>query len=518
MGEAGPDMNIDTFFRHWSIAENPFKAEEARDDQVYARIMEGDQPVHPEFEKIHGSPDHPSTAVVFGEKGAGKTAIRLLMEKRLRDWNEANPERKAWVVRYDDLNPLLDRVQRFVDLRGVRKGGGSAVRLADHQDHLLSLVVTHLVDLACGADRHESAGRTRRALRQMSVQQRLDLAQMIALYDQPAKGSVLSRWSRMRRLLGVGSVFTLRFLLVVSLLLFAITLGGGAAILSGAAAPGLGGVGGRGSFYIGEGVAAMLFLITFCTWVGRWFSASRWVRKIEREVRAVDRVPGQLLAKFGQLCMRDLATQPMPVPGDQDSRYDLTARLVRVLGELGYTSLIVLVDRVDEPASIQGDPQKMKALVWPMLHNKFLQQERIGFKFLLPIELGYLVDKEDAAFYQQARLDKQNLVKRLEWTGATLYDVCTRRLQSCQKADAKAPLRLADLFAEDVKPQDLVEALDQMHQPRDAFKFLYQVIQEHCRNIPDETPVFRVAKSVLDQVRRRQSQRVQELQRGFAPA
>ncbi len=79
-------MNIDTFFKHWGITENPFKAEEARDDQVYARIMEGDQPVHPYFEKVYGSPDRPGTAVVFGEKGAGKTAIRLLMERRLQQW------------------------------------------------------------------------------------------------------------------------------------------------------------------------------------------------------------------------------------------------------------------------------------------------------------------------------------------------------------------------------------------------------------------------------------------------
>jgi hypothetical protein len=234
----------------------------------------------------------------------------------------------------------------------------------------------------------------------------------------------------------------------------------------------------------------------------------------------VDRVPGQLRDKLAQLSLRDLATQPMPVPGDQDSRYDLTARLIRILGEIGYTGLIVLVDRVDEPASVQGDAQKMKDVIWPMLHNKFLQQERIGFKFLLPIELGYLVKKEDASFYQQARLDKQNMIERLEWTGATLYDICSRRLQSCQGAAAtgKGPVKLSDLFAEEVQPHDVVEALDQMHQPRDAFKFLHQVIQEHCQTVPDDTPNFRVPRLILEQVRKRQSQRIQELYRGLGPA
>ncbi len=58
-----------------------------------------------------------------------------------------------------------------------------------------------------------------------------------------------------------------------------------------------------------------------------------------------------------------------------------------------------------------------------MLDNKFLKQPGIGFKLLLPIELAQYLEREDRDFYQRARLDKQNMVPSLEWTGEALFDV-----------------------------------------------------------------------------------------------
>ena len=159
----------------------------------------------------------------------------------------------------------------------------------------------------------------------------------------------------------------------------------------------------------------------------------------------------------------------------------------------------------------------MRAIVWPMLNNKFLQQDRLAVKLLLPLELRHELNRESSEFFREARLDKQNLVERLTWSGATLYDLCTARLNACRD-DETAALSLTDLFDESVTYQDIIDALEIMQQPRDAFKFLYQVLQEHCRLMPEESPNFRVARLTLESVRRNQSQRVQELYRGLSPA
>ncbi|MEO1009637.1 MAG: hypothetical protein AAFX79_13840, partial [Planctomycetota bacterium] len=150
--------------------------------------------------------------------------------------------------------------------------------------------------------------------------------------------------------------------------------------------------------------------------------------------------------------------------------------------------------------------------------NKFLKQEGIGLKLLLPIELSYLLNKEGPSFFQEARLDKQNMIDRLTWSGATLYDLCSSRLNACRTAGQAEPLTLMDFFEPGVGREAIIDALDQMHQPRDAFKFLYSVIQEHCQLLPEDAAVFRINKLTLETVRRSQSQRVQELYRGLTPA
>ena len=498
-------MNIETFFRHWGLDENPFQAEEARDDTVYHRIMI-DEMSHPDFDKIYGSPVRPSTAVVFGEKGSGKTAIRLLIERRLAAHNEKTPDCMNWVVKYDNLNPILDRVERS-------KAGAaddlSDIRLEDHQDAILSLGVTGLVDFLIGGDDRglKDTKKLRKTVRKMSRQKRLDLAQLVALYDQPTKTSAMSRWGKMKSYLRMGKILnaTVWFWLAV-------------VTLAGALALGLAFMLASDGLTLGLAVASgLIFLFSSFWFLSETIRAGSLVKKLDKEIRVVSRQAGELKQKIGDLIGREFSTQPMPVPGDQDSRYELTTRFVRLINELGYRSVTVLVDRVDEPVAVNGDAQRMRSIIWPMFQNKFLQQDNVGFKLLLPIELSHLLRKEGPEFFLQARLDKQNMIERLEWTGATLYDIASRRVKACSDGDAKIE-RLTDLFEDDVTSQDLMDSLDQMSQPRDAFKFLYQVIQEHCSNTNDDAPEYKVPKLVLDQIRKQQSQRVQDLHRGLRPA
>jgi hypothetical protein len=212
---------------------------------------------------------------------------------------------------------------------------------------------------------------------------------------------------------------------------------------------------------------------------------------------------------------REPATLPLGTA--DDARYAMFARLRRVLSPLGVASIIVVVDRVDEPTLVNGDADRMRAIVWPMLNNKFLQMDRTGFKLLMPIELRHAIFRESSAFFQEARLDKSNMIERLQWTGSMLYDLCNARLQACLREGAN-PVTLRDMFDDDVTRQDIVDALDQMRQPRDGFKLLYQCVQEHCSNVTEDEPSWRIPRLTLDQVRKQQAERVQQLWHGVRPA
>jgi hypothetical protein len=204
------------------------------------------------------------------------------------------------------------------------------------------------------------------------------------------------------------------------------------------------------------------------------------------------------------------------VSDSDEVRYAMMDRLKAVLRAIGYAGLVVVVDRVDEPTLVCGDPERMKALVWPMLSNKFLQQEGVGIKLLLPMELRHAVFRESSAFFQGARLDKQSLVEHLSWTGTMLYDLCEGRLRSCQLAGAK-PIRLLELFTDDTTAEDVASALERVHQPRDAFKLLYRCIAEHCAGTPREAAQFRIPRHILQSVLKGETERVQQTARGIRP-
>ena len=105
-------MDIRNFLDHHGITDNPFGAEEARHDPVFERLAKRDGRAHPELVKILGNVDRPQSSVVFGEKGAGKTALRLMMARDIARHNEEAPDRRMLVVAYDDFNPILDVVAR----------------------------------------------------------------------------------------------------------------------------------------------------------------------------------------------------------------------------------------------------------------------------------------------------------------------------------------------------------------------------------------------------------------------
>ena len=147
-------MKIQEFLKHHGIARNPFAEEDAQTDIVFKDHCIGNT-FHVGWDKVFGDPNDPSTSIVFGEKGAGKTALKLQINEHVNRHNTRNPNSKLFVINYDDFNSYLDR---FRDHFGSRYRRADkllgAWRLWDHMDAILSQGVTQLIDqlLAKGDD------------------------------------------------------------------------------------------------------------------------------------------------------------------------------------------------------------------------------------------------------------------------------------------------------------------------------------------------------------------------------
>jgi hypothetical protein len=541
-------MNVSTFFDHWGIVENPFRAEEARHDAVFARLRRGPA-AHPDFEKISGEFEQPATSIVFGEKGSGKTAIRLRIQEELEAFNADKQNDRCFFIAYDDLNPILDRFHRAV--RGDDPSRSLAqFRLVDHMDAILHLGVSTLVDgLLSDSPSGVDLGPTpERTVRKGPPEFRRDLLLLQACYDKAETSHQstgrLARLARRRRFFGPRFFQFSSVVLIVAAVALAI-------YWSIAKQGGEGPTGPVWPWLAGGIVAGVLGVGALVKWLRSWWRVRHLAGQLNAQIRVIDRESDSFYRSLVALRPTDLLGVSLPTTDSDDVRYDMLGRLKRVLRTFGYGSILVIIDRVDEPTLVNGDVKRMKALTWPLMNSKFLQQDRLGLKLLLPLELRHELFRESNEFFQVARLDKQNLVERLTWSGATLYDLCNARLRTCLRSaaselpapasapesvlgameDDRAPespaaaaepatatLSLSELFAEDVSRQDVVDALDQMHQPRDAFKLLYQCLHDHCSNVTEEEAAWRIPRLVLDNVRKQQAGRVQELQQGLRPA
>ena len=547
-------MTLAAFLEHWSLSDNPFKGEEARQDAVFTRLATLPEPLntprpfgfagsprpgsrvqHPDFEKIAGDFSRPSAAIVFGEKGSGKTAIRLQISEHIAAYNRANPGGRVLLVPYDELNPVLDRfVARVLpamrDKRATPADALKLFRLVDHIDGMLGQVVPRLVDavleqpfdIRSVADRAATIDlgpMVRKHARALSRTLKRDLLILQAVYDRPegsgsgaTTGGAEERTVALRRRLGLRKPWFGYVEAALALLGWLAPLGVFLASLrvSDAQTNPIW----IASFFVALGVW-MVFL--FKRVVAERLGVRRLARRLRKQVRTVGRSDGSYADSVRELPPACRFPSVLPLTDSDDQRYAMIDRLRRVLAPFGYAGAIVIADRVDEPTMISGDADRMRSIVWPLLNNKFLQQDGIGVKLLLPIELRYLLFRESASFFQEARLDKQGLVEHLSWTGPMLYDLCTARINACRPPGAK-PIALAELFAEEVARHDLIAALDEMHQPRDAFKMLYQCISEHCSNTTTDQAGYRVGKAVLDMVRKHQAERVRQLYMGVRPA
>jgi hypothetical protein len=478
-------MKVNQFLGHYGVTDNPFAEEDAQSDRVFqSHCLKGVH--HAAWDKIYGNPATPSTSVVFGEQGAGKTALRLQIIDKLAEYNSQNPTQRAFVLQYDDFNPFLDCFRER--LSGSRRKPEKALqnwKLWDHMDAILSLAVTRLSDIIRnnGTDPNDASAKiTPDALDQLTRPQKRDLLLLATIYDQNRSLAPMLRWQQLRSKLKFGSWG--RF------------LGPLYATLATAAVLGV-------AYWKGEGWGGLadkwaIGLALACWLPFAWYQLrlvwGAW--RIKGQVRVVDHTVPVLRSLLSKFNASELLDQPVPRASRGDDRYEMLIKLQALLKTLGFASLVVLVDRVDEPHLINGSPERMRDLIWPLFDNKFLKHPGLAFKLLLPSVVSGFLQKEEKEFYERSRLDKQNLIRDLSWSGQGLYDIANDRVRACAKL-AEKPISIRDFFAPAITDPDLINIFDKLRAPRHLFKFLYRVVVDHCSKYTDEKPNWQIQPETL---------------------
>ena len=481
-------MNIQSFLEHHGIVRNPFAEEDAQTDPVFKEHCISSA-YHPVWDKVYGDPTEPSTAVIFGPKGSGKTAMRLQVDRHLQRFNAENPSRRVYIIRYDDFNPFLDHFCERMSRRVSRKPDRvlDAWRLWDHMDSILCIGVTHLVDQVLSEDEPDSdSGKI--ANEQVAKLDRgaaRDLLMLAACYDQSTVSTFTGRWEQLRKKLHYGNALaSWDFALAIFWALITIGVVGWLAV-RGDVSPINAIIISLVSIFIGK----LPFLI-------RWMKCQFAAMGIRRHMRVGKREVGSLRSVLLKFPASELASQPLPRYDRTDDRYALLTKFQSILKRLDFTGVVVLMDRVDEPHMTGGKPELMRRFVWPLLDNKLLKHPGVGFKLMLPQELHRDVERESREFHERARLDKQNVIPAFQWTGESLYDLTRARMLACA-TDSRSP-EPKELFVDEISYQRMLTAFQSLRVPRNLFRFLYRVLVEHCNKYTDANPEFRITAETFE--------------------
>jgi len=475
-------MKIHQFLEHHKIHSNPFSVEDAQTDSVFKSGCI-DTTFHPAWQKVYGDPREPSTSIVFGQKGAGKTAMRLQIIEHITRFNQENPNNQLYIIEYDDFNPYLDR---FRDRQFGRHRRPDRTlkrwKLWDHMDAILTIGVTNLVNhiLESRSKTNARCQIAADAASKLDANQARDLLLLAACYDQSTADTHQARWYQLKKKLGVWTIETYTSF-AIGIVFTILTLALVASI----------------GIFTTEWLNLFYPIVFIAGWIPWLNKLGRSFWKSHRVVNSIkignlERSP--LTKMLMDLKMSELASQPLPMHARTDDRYAMLDKLTGILESLGITGMIVIVDRVDEPHLINGSPELMRLLLWPMLDNKFLKQSGIGMKLLLPLEIHQFVDRETKEFYQRARLDKQNMIPSLEWTAEALYDVANARILAVSDGSAT----LQELFDESISKQRIFDAFRMLRVPRHLFKFLYRLMVAHCNNYTDQDPNFKISSQTFE--------------------
>ncbi|MCC9600618.1 hypothetical protein LOC67_08595 [Stieleria sp. JC731] len=487
-------MNIQSLLEHHGIVRNPFAEEDAQTDQVFKEHCIANA-YHPVWDKVYGDPKEPSTAMVFGPKGSGKTAMRLQILRHLKKFNQENAGQRVFTIAYDDFNPFLDHFSERLSRRTARKPERvlKEWKLWDHMDSILCIGVTKLVDQILKPEQ-VADGIEGESLARLDHNDRRDLLLLAACYDQSSDGAFVERWNSFRKKLGYNNLSThfscwfacLWCVVVAIAFVYLMFTSRGAVDDQGNAVR---------SVWDYLWLMPVLMLIGSGPYLLRLIKTSWAAYQIRRHMRVGKREMGIVRKVLHSIPAKELASQPLPRYDRTDDRYELLNKFQSVLSRLGYAGTIVLLDRVDEPHMTGGKVELMRLFVWPLLDNKLLKHPGIGFKLMLPQELYRDMERESRDFHERARLDKQNVIPMFQWTGESLYDLARARMMACAQP-GKSP-EPKDLFS-DLDYNRMISAFHSLRVPRHLFRFLYRVLVDHCNRYTDANPEYTIKSETFE--------------------
>ncbi len=526
-------MNIQSFLEHHGVIRNPFAEEDAQTDPVFKEHCISSA-YHPIWDKVYGDPSEPSTAMIFGPKGSGKTAMRLQIDRHMQRYNEDNKGKEVFVIRYDDFNPFLDHFCERLGRRTSKKPEKvlDQWRLWDHMDAILCLGVTKIVDDALA----EGAGSiNNQTLKKLSRTTSRDMLLLAASYDQSTDGAFPDRWNALRKRLKFRNFkaklsrwFAIFWTIAVLAVFVWLFLGQpkfwqfGTSDQAPVSTEGVQSSQDLGRTYFVSALASeeitnpdsaqdseaskpspnLLWLIPLLILPGvlpfliKWFKCHLAAMGIHKHMRVGKRETSSTRKVLQMFPSKELASQPLPRYDRTDDRYELLNKFQSVLEQLGFVGTVVLMDRVDEPHMLGGKSELMRRFVWPLLDNKLLKHPGLGFKLMLPQELYRDMERETREFHERARPDKQNVIPAFQWTGESLYDLARARMMACA-GDGKTP-EPKDLFDESLDYQRILASFQSLRVPRHLFRFLYRVLVDHCNQYTDADPEYKISSQTFE--------------------
>lgn len=484
-------MFTETWHRRWGLKQAPFAHEDADRDPLLDRVDAW--AVHRSYERLLGFDGRPTSAVIFGERGSGKSALRRSVARGLATGGY------SLAVEVTDVDPWLEVFQaqegRFKDSPG-KAPGFSDLRLADLIDLLISACMMRLGGLLNG-----DPGR----YKSLNPLERAELTLLMAAYHPDLEGN---REEQVLGLLSLRGGWFRRALM------------GGLGICGAAlcCAPLL-----QVQGWIALDANYLLPIAAVgAALVGSLAGHSLWRHFIAR--RMASRIAGgmRITLPDSALLRRVLAGLPIRAglqltqgsESTEEGRYRLLRRVIHLVRGMGWSGIEFLVDRIDESNLLQARADYMGSFIEPALEHKLLQLDGLGLKLFLPVELTPMVRGAGPDRLRRMRLDKAALVDEMRWSGQELLELADRRLAAASHGPAVC---VADLLEEEL---DLIEMRDALHglgTPRMAFSFLRDLFEDHSRELPDDlprdAPEWRVNRAAFERQRAAWSDRARTLRR-----